>query len=389
MIIDQAFKPMAKKASWVGSLYYLIYFVGAGSYMPFLFVYFTEMGLNGKQVGWLATLSPLMMLLLAMPVASLADRFQVRVRVAQLATAGICMIIFLLQFPRSFLGIALLMFGMAIFNSSNSSIAESLIARSAQRYRLSFGSIRLWGSFGFATSALVFGVIWQRLGFGSMFLVSSFLFLPLIWVLGNLEESLSLQQPKQASVMVLLRDRGLLILVLATFLAAISNSVSITFSGIYARSLGGGNFVIGLMIAVGAFSELPAMFYSERLARLLTTPYTIILSYILLALGFLGYIYTPSANLIPLFSILKGLGYGLWIPLTIRMITHRTPEQWAATAQSLISMSIFGLAPLVASPLGGWINDTFSAGAVFWLGIGTLGLAVLVLVAAVHRKIIE
>ena len=49
---------MAKKAGWVGSLYYLIYFVGAGSYMPYLYVYFTELGLNGKQVGWLATLSP-------------------------------------------------------------------------------------------------------------------------------------------------------------------------------------------------------------------------------------------------------------------------------------------------------------------------------------------
>ena len=51
MIIDRAFKPMAKKASWVGSLYYLILFVGAGSYMPFLFVDFTERGLNGQQVG--------------------------------------------------------------------------------------------------------------------------------------------------------------------------------------------------------------------------------------------------------------------------------------------------------------------------------------------------
>jgi len=36
LIIDQAFKPMAKKAGWIESPYYLILSVGVGSYMPFL-----------------------------------------------------------------------------------------------------------------------------------------------------------------------------------------------------------------------------------------------------------------------------------------------------------------------------------------------------------------
>ena len=388
MIVDHALRPTAKKATWIGSLYYLILFVGAGSYMPFLYVYFTELGLTGKQVGLIAALGPVMMMAFSMPLAAIADRFRLRVRMTQLATAGTCIAIFLLQFPASFAGIALLMLLIALFSAS-SSVAESMVARMAQRHELNYGNMRLWGSLGYALSAMAFGAIWQRLGFGPMFVVTSILCLPLILIAGRLEEGSTAQREGSPSVIVLFRDRGLLLLVIATFLSAISNSMAMTFSGIYARTLGGGNFLVGLMIAVGAFAELPAMFYNERLAAILRAPNTIILSYILMALGYLGYIFTPTPNLIPLFSILKGLGYGLWITLTIRTVTQRTPEHWGATAQSLVTVSIFGLAPLIANPIGGWLNDTFSTRAVFWLGIGTLMFAVLVLAAAVHRKYIE
>ncbi|MCB9420059.1 MAG: MFS transporter [Ardenticatenaceae bacterium] len=388
MIINEVVEPTAKKASWIGSLYYLSLFIGAGSYMPFLFVYFSEMGLNGKQIGLLAILSPSLMMLLSMPIATLADRHRLRVRITQLANLGVCIVIFLLQFPKSFTGIVVLMLISAIFNSS-SSIAESLVARMAQRHSLNYGTMRLWGSLGYALSALAFGVVWQRLGFDYLFVVASLLFVPLIWFSGRLEEGVSAQQQEAKSVFSLLRDRGLLLLTLATFLSGISNSMAMTFSGIYAKGLGGGNFLVGLMIAAAAFAELPAMFYNERVASYLKSPHTIVLSYALMVLGYLGYIFTPTPNLIPLFSVIKGLGYGLWITQTIRMVTHRTPEHWGATAQSLVTVSIFGLAPLVANPLGGWINDAFGTRAVFWLGVGSLALAAAIIVTAVKYKHIE
>jgi PPP family 3-phenylpropionic acid transporter len=356
LIIDQTIKPTAKKISWIGSLYYLFLFIGAGSYMPFLYVYFTDLGLNGRQIGWIAILGPVLMMTLSMPMAALADRFRLRVRITQLTNAGVCLIIFLLQFPKSFLGIAVLMFLISIFNSSGLSIAESLVARMAQRHELNYGTMRLWGSLGYALSALAFGAIWKRLGFGSMFVVTSILIIPLIWISGQLEEGNSVERREsQQSISVLLSDRGLLLLVLATFLAAISNSMAMTFSGIYARGLGGGNFLVGLMIAAGAFAELPAMFYNERLARLLRAPNTIILSYLLMALGYLGYIFTPTPSLIPLFSILKGLGYGLYYT-NHSYSNPADPEHWGA-CQSDYSQYIWSGPAGCQS--GGWLAQRY------------------------------
>jgi PPP family 3-phenylpropionic acid transporter len=269
------------------------------------------------------------------------------------------------------------------------SISDSLIARMARRYQLNFGSMRLWGSFGFAASALLFGVVWQMLGFGWMFIVGSLFAIPLVWLTGKFEELPGSAKESRAPVIQLFRDTGLVMLLLATVLAGISNSLSMTFGGIYARWVGGGNFLVGLMIAAAAFPEILSMHFSQRIANRLRGPNAVILSYALMATAYLGYVLVPNPNALALFSILKGLGYGLWFPVTVRILTERTPDAWASTAQSLLAVGMFGLAPLAAGPLGGWIHDAFNPAAVFLLGIATLGLAAAVLWLAVLLKKLE
>ena len=181
---------------------------------------------------------------------------------------------------------------------------------------------------------------------------------------------------------MLFRDRGTVLLLLATFLFGISNSIFLTFGGIYASSLGAGNLLIGLMIAFGCIAELPMMFFSNRISRRLGKVDTVILSFVLMAAAYLGYILTANPNILPVYTLLRGLGFGLWFTVTIRLLIERTPPEWAATAQSLFTISWFGLSPLIAGPLSGWIHDFISPAAVFGLGIVSLFLASLVLIYA-------
>jgi PPP family 3-phenylpropionic acid transporter len=377
----KAFNPGLK-----GSLFYLITFIGAGAYNPFVYVYFNELGLSGQQVGWLASLAPIMILLLAPPIASLADRTRRRVLVLQIALLGTGVITYLLHFPSNFGEIAILMLFMAIFSSSTMSVGDSLISRMAQRNNINYGGMRLWGSFGFAIAALVFGGIWQVTGFKPMFLVAALMFLPLIFIAANLEEGPIIPKMERKPVTHLLRDSGVAFLTLATFLSGISNSLFMTFGSIYARSVGAGDLLIGMLIAFGALAELPMMFYSNRIGSRIGKSSSVILAYFLMAAAFAGYIVVPNPNILPFFSILKGLGYGLWYPGTVRILIERTPPEWASTAQSLLGVAMFGLAPLVAGPLGGWIHDAISPGAVFGLAIITLLMAAFTLWLAIRIK---
>jgi PPP family 3-phenylpropionic acid transporter len=372
-----------------GALFYLGFFLCVGSFGPFLYVYYTELGLTGQQVGLLATFGPLMTLLLATPISSLADRKRWRVRIAQSAVAGLGLIVFTLRYPTTFAGIAVLVLLMAFFMSPVMSIADSLVARMARRHGLNYGGMRLWGSVGYATSALVFGALWQRLGFAPMFVVGSLLYLPVIWITGQLEEGPPKDPEERAAISELARDAGLVALLVATFLAGIANSLSMTFEGIFVRSLGGGNFLIGMMTAFAAFSELPTMYYGQRIARRLHCPNTVILAYGLMASAYLGYVLLANPAVMPFFAMLKGLGFGLFFTTTVRIINERAPEEWASTAQSFVAVGMFGLAPLIAGPLGGLIHDAFSPGSVFWLAIVALGLAAVVVGLAAVRGNLE
>ncbi len=369
-------------ALWTGSLYYLLFFLCAGAYFPFLYVYFADLGLKGKQIGLLSTLAPLMTLLVSTPVAVFADKTRRRVRVAQVGLVCTALTVLLLRLPVDFLYIVPLMLCLAIFSTPSSSVAEGLVARMAQRRHLNFGAMRLWGSVGYAVSALGFGALWEHLGLRSMFLVAALLHLPLILVIGRLEEGPALAARRRVPARYLLKDWGLALLLAATFLAGISNSLAMTFSGVYARWLGGGDVLVGAMIAVSAVAELPTMYFAGHLAWKITYSGAALLSYVVMAVAFVGFALIDAPALLPVLSVVKGLGYGIWIPVTIRMLTSRTADEWASTAQSLLTLCLFGAAPLLAGPLGGVLHDAVSPAGVFWLAAGSLGLACVVLLTA-------
>ena len=355
--------------------------------MPFIFVYFASLGLTGEQVGLLSSMSPLMATLFATTISSFADRYHKRIGILRLALVCSGLTLFLVGRPEKFGLIAIMMLFWAFFSSPIMSLADSLIARMSQRRSINYGGMRLWGSFGFAVSALGFGALWQLYGFKPIFVVSPLLILPLVFIAGKLEEvPAAATQQKRMPVLTLFRDRGLLLILVATLFASISNSLSMTFSGIYAGSLGAGNFLIGMMTAFGSFAELPMMFFAEKVSARLGRIQAIVLSFGLMAAGYLGYTLVSNPNLLPGLAIIRGMGYGLWLPLTVRLVTDRTPEQWSSTSQSFLSVCMFGLAPLIAGPLGGLMHDAINPAAVFWLAVLVLVIAGFIFWVASARK---
>ena len=372
-----------------GSLFYLGFFSSAAIFVPFLNVYYIELGVTGSQIGLLAALSPLMTLMFATPLSALADRRRWRVRILQGSLAGVSLVIFLLRFPRTFMTIAPLNMLFAVFLSPILSIADSLIARMANRRALNYGSMRLWGSVGFATSAIIFGALWQHFGFAPMFVVGSLAFIPMIWVAGLQEEGPVTEQRSRPPISALGRDLGLVVILVATFLVGISTSLAFAFEGIYMRYLGGGQLLIGAFISASAFSEILTIRYGTRIAERLRGPRALLLAYGLMGIAFLGYVLVRTPWMLLLLAGFKGLGFGLFFTNTVHTINQRAPVEWASTAQSLMTVGMFGLAPLIAGPLGGVIHDTVGPPAIFVVGCIAVGLAAFVLIFANRRGVLD
>ncbi len=368
-----------------GSLFYLTFFISSGAFIPFLNVYFLQLGLTGSQVGILAAIFPLGILALATPISALADRRRRRVRILQGALAGVAVFLFALGYARSFIGLLGVMVLIAIFFSPVLSIADSVISRMAERRGLNFGSMRLFGSIGFSTSAAVSGFLWLRFGYQPMFLVGALAFIPVILISGAQEEGPLTSEQERQPVSEIARDRGLMGLLLATFLVGIALSLGLAFEGILMDSLGGSQALIGLLGASQAIMELPTMRYGTALARRLNGPKTLLIGYAFIGGAFLSYALAQNPIMLLLVSTLKGAGFGLLYTVTIRTINLRAPAEWSATAISLMTVGIFGLAPIIASPLGGLVLDAFGARAIFIGATLAAGLGAVVLSLSAAR----
>jgi MFS transporter, PPP family, 3-phenylpropionic acid transporter len=372
-----------------GSLYYLAFFLSMGSFSPFLNIYYLDLGFTGQQIGILAIFFPLMNFLFATPLSALADRKGWRIQVLQVSIFGSAIFVFLLKIPSTFGLIAIFLAILAFFASPILSIADGLIANMAANHSLNYGSMRLWGSIGFAISASVFGIVWQRFDFAPMFLVGALLFIPIFVVGSSLNPGAVAAQTERQPISSVFKDVGLVILIATAFLMGISDGLARTFEGIYVLHLGGGNMLVGLMIGFSASSEILTMQFGQKISSRLKNAHTLILSFGLSGVAYIGYALAPGAGwLLPL-AIFKGLGFGLFFPTIVRIVNERAPKEWVTTAQSLRSVAMFGLAPLLAGPLGGWIMDSISPQSIFVVSFSALGVAALLVGVAKARRILD
>jgi len=352
---------------------------------PYLNVHYSRLGLTGFQIGLLGALMPLMRLTVAPAASAFADRTGWKRRILTLGLILTGVAIFLLRGARTFALILPVVVLMSVVQSVATPIADSLVARMAVHYRVDYGKLRLWGSLGFALTALATGAIWQRQGFEAMFVVGALVFVPVVFVAQGLEEARIDRQEERVPLRNLLRDHGLLALMIANFLIGVGEGLYVTFSGVYMDVLGGAEWMIGGLFGFSALLELPAMQFVGALARRIGKPLTLIISYALMALAFFGYSLSHSPVILLLWAMLKGVGFGLYFPTTVSLGDERVPESWASTVQSLLMALGWGLAPLITIPLAGWLSDTLGLGRVFGVAAGLELLAILVLSLALLR----
>lgn len=339
-----------------GSLFYFGYWGVVGSYIPFLYVHFQQIGLTGSQITTFAAMLPLMMLTVAPVIANFADRSRRRRVILAVCIVSLGCAMLLLGNGDSFWHLLPLMLLMSFVRSPIAGIGDGLVARMAVKNGVNFGSMRLYGSFGFAMVASGCGYLWQFYGYRPMFTVACIGF-TCVAGLGLLLDEDAAVERTQASWRPMLAAPAMRTLMLTSFLMAGSLSMSGTFEGIVMHSLGGSGLFIGLLLGFTGMSEIPWMRNAPRIAARLGAERTLMLGCVLLATAHVIYATAWSPYVLLFGAMIRGSGFATAFVMLVTLSARRAPAGMVASAQAAVTAAGWGLAPLIGVPLTGLLYD--------------------------------
>jgi len=185
---------------------------------------------------------------------------------------------------------------------------------------------------------------------------------------------------KPAITALLRKDTVLLLFLFAAFLRAAAELVFFSFAGIYIDQLTNSPFFAGLINGGAALPEIPVMIYAQRIIRRFGLAPVVLVGFAVQALGLGIFAFSQNPWVMFAASALRNMGFALYFVAAVQFIDLRAGKENATSYQGVLSAISWGLAPLVVTPLAGWLYQSLNAQSVFILSTFICMLSVLVMI---------
>jgi MFS transporter, PPP family, 3-phenylpropionic acid transporter len=355
---------------WTMRSYYFLWLGGLGFFWPFFNLFCARQGLNGTQIGWIASIAALMALIFSpiwTDIAAKSGKGRLILQVSLVATAAFAI---LLGQQRTFLWILAINAIRIIAFAGISPLSDSLAVSVTESNRSGFGSVRVWASVGWCPIVLIAGWLIQRFGIFTSFIGTavtmvlaavSLIFVNHNWLDRKRDKS-ETSHSLFSVIKMLLHNREALGYGLLLIAIGIGNCGVVQFEILYMDRLGASVFILGVAAMIGAVVELPCMPWTDRLLRGKTTARQLLLismlSYVILRL--MVYFF-PSVTMIIITRVLGGVSFSFYTIAGIRYMSDLLPTPVRGTVLALYTVTLVNIINIFATPITGIAYDLFGA----------------------------
>lgn len=368
-------------------LSYIALFAAVGASFPYLSVFYQERGLDLGGIGLMTALGAALGFVAAPIWGAIADRYPgspLVIPIAAIVTAVGALTLVLAQ------GIVVMALGVALLSIAFAGIAPTIDARALETVgsdRNRYGGLRAWGSASFIVVVALTGAVIERAGPGSLFVLYIGSLLALVVVALPLRgEGSGPRLPRLSAIGVVLRHRPV-----ATFLAAVllawSASMAINwYFSIHLLDLGAPGELVGWAWAIGALVEVPIMAAYPWLAARVGAERLIAIGATAFAVRALALLFITDPGLAAATMAVHGVAYALVLVGGVTFVSRHAPEATAATAQGILSATVFSVALVLGPGIGSWVASQFGVQALFVAALAGSVVAVpLLWLATVER----
>jgi PPP family 3-phenylpropionic acid transporter len=351
-------------------IYYFLWIGGGGLLYPFISLFYREQGLTGTQIGMLTSIGWGVGLIAAPIWGRRSDRVNNPRRLLQVSLIGTALCILWLGQQDTFLWIAFIIALEAIAGSASEPISITQALAITGNEKTGFGSVRVFGSLGWALVAPLAGWMIEKTGLGIIFPGYA-----LTQLLGALVLAIIITNPTRKSrgeprisirkvIKGLSLDRSMIGLAIALVIYWFSSSGAAQFESIYLSQLGASEGLIGLASTIGALVELPGMVLADRLVNSYGAGKILGWSMLLKTCGLALVVLAPSLTAIFIMRILGGFYFSMYVVSSYSYAADGAPEGQSNTILALYYVTLRGMVMLFAGPFGGTVFDAFGA---YWL----------------------
>ena len=362
------------------SIYYAAYFGVIGILLPFWPVWLEARGLSSIEIGLILASAPFVRSVASPLIAQIADRQGLRQPIIIFLTAAASFTFTAFNFICDFWSIIVVTTLFFMVFSASQPLAESLTMHVVRHEHANYGRIRLWGSITFIIAAILGGkflegrsvdvIFYLSLsGLGILFATS--IFLPNARFPGNIGGGVP--------VIKLLKNKPFVWMLIAAAFIQSSHAVVYSFSTIHWKSIGYSESLIGLLWAEGVVAEIILFQYSAYILKRINP---IIMILFAAGAGIIRWCIMGYTDFLPALIVaqaLHGLTFGAAHLGAIHYISDTIPANLSATAQSLLSAVVMGLAIGLTTIIAGTLYSFVGSTAYFAMA----GLAFMSLIAGI------
>jgi PPP family 3-phenylpropionic acid transporter len=365
---------------WTLRLYYFLLIGGGGFLFPFINLFYTQQGLSGTEIGLLSTIASLVALIAAPWWGRRSDATAHPRRLLQFGLLATSLCMLALSQQTIFAWMALIVTLDAALSINVAPLSDVVALTVTQQGRAGFGSVRLWGSLGWAVTALLGGWLIEQTGLFTMFAgyaISGFASIALLAVLriprwGQPHPDRTEAAPSyswRATFTALWHDRTLLGLTLALSVLWFSLNGLRQFEPVFLDQLGAGETIIGLASTIGAAVELPAMLWVDRLGRRYSSGRLLRMSFLLTMTVALSVVIAPTVPVILFSHVIDGVAYSFFAVASVLFIAEVAPQRQVTTMMAIFTVTLPAIVRMISGPVSGWVFDARGAYALYVIGV--------------------
>jgi PPP family 3-phenylpropionic acid transporter len=345
---------------------YFFYFAALANLAPYLALYFQSLGMTGSQIGILTGIPPVLGLIAAPTWGALADVTRQHKRILFLTITGAALTALALAMVNGFLRLALVVTAFSFFFAPIIPLVDNSVIEQLGPRREEYGKQRAWGSIGWGLAGLFSGWLVQKFGFPVNFYAYSILLSCCLLAVGRFPVSRAPIGIKLGrDVGKLFSNRHWLLFLFIAWLVGAGMAMVTNYFLVYLKEIGAPEHLMGVALAIAMVSEVPVLFFSDRMIRRFGTIGLLFIGAGIFSLRALAFSSAVAPWQAITLQLVHGLTYGLVLVAGVEYASQIAPPGLGATAQGVFGGVFTGLATAAGSLSGGVLMDSIGIRAMY------------------------